>query len=78
MVQVEEKVALVQIEAPCLVVSGAHDMADFREIAARLPDQMPHAKHVELPWAGHLPSRERPAKVVELLKGFLGRALSTG
>ncbi|GAA4770195.1 hypothetical protein GCM10023329_16570 [Streptomyces sanyensis] len=38
--QVEEEVALGQVEAPCPAVPGAHDMADFREIAARLPGQV--------------------------------------
>ncbi|WP_073755696.1 alpha/beta fold hydrolase [Streptomyces sp. CB03234] len=59
------------MKAPSLVLSGAHDVADFRQIAAGLPDVLPDARHVELPWAGHLPSLERPSAVTELLIDFL-------
>ncbi|MFY1670475.1 alpha/beta fold hydrolase [Plantactinospora sp. WMMB334] len=64
---------LGQITAPCLAVSGRHDLPDFRQIAARLPELLPTARHVELPWAGHLPSLERPAEVTALLVDFLRR-----
>ncbi|MFJ7999205.1 alpha/beta fold hydrolase [Streptomyces sp. NPDC096310] len=67
----ETEIDLAAIQAPCLAVSGAHDLADFRQIAARLPDLLSHADHVELPWAGHLPSLERPSAVTDLLIGFL-------
>lgn len=69
----ESSVDLGAIEAPCLAVSGAHDVVDFRRIAARLPDLLPNADHVELPWAGHLPSLERPSETTELLLDFLKR-----
>lgn len=65
------EVDLAAITAPCLAVSGAHDLADFRDIAARLPALLPDARHLELPWAGHLPSLERPAAVAALLLDFL-------
>ncbi|MFD5751558.1 alpha/beta fold hydrolase [Streptomyces sp. NPDC127033] len=68
---IEAKIDLAAIQAPCLSVSGAHDLADFRQIAARLPDLLAKADHVELPWAGHLPSLERPSAVTDLLIGFL-------
>jgi 3-oxoadipate enol-lactonase len=56
---------LSAITARCLAVSGAHDVSDFREIAATFPN------HVELPWAGHLPNLERPAEIAALIKDFL-------
>jgi 3-oxoadipate enol-lactonase len=56
---------LSAITARCLAVSGAHDISDFREIAASFPD------HVELPWAGHLPNLERPNEVAALMTDFL-------
>jgi pimeloyl-ACP methyl ester carboxylesterase len=56
---------LSTITARCLAVSGAHDVSDFREIAATFPN------HVELPWAGHLPSMERPAAIAALIEDFL-------
>jgi 3-oxoadipate enol-lactonase len=63
------------IEAPCLAVGGAHDVADFRRIAARLPQLLPGARHIELDWAGHLPSLERPDETTALLRGFLAEHL---
>ncbi|MFF3321484.1 alpha/beta fold hydrolase [Streptomyces sp. NPDC002889] len=60
-----------RIKAPCLAVSGAHDLPDFRRIAARVPALVPGARHRELPWAGHLPGLERPAEITALLLDFL-------
>jgi pimeloyl-ACP methyl ester carboxylesterase len=65
------KTDLEAIAAPTLVVSGAYDLPDFRRIAESLPDVLPNARHVELGWAGHLPSLERPAEVNALVIGFL-------
>jgi pimeloyl-ACP methyl ester carboxylesterase len=75
---VEAVVDLAAIQAPCLVLSGAHDLADFRQIAARLPHLLANADHVELPWAGHLPSLERPPAVTDLLIGFLKERVPVG
>ncbi|GAA3775056.1 alpha/beta hydrolase [Plantactinospora mayteni] len=62
---------LGKITAPCLAISGRYDLADFRQIAARLPTLLPDARHLELPWAGHLPSLERPAETTALILDFL-------
>lgn len=62
---------LSRITAPTLLVTGAHDLPDFREIALHLAGVLPKARHVELDWAGHLPSLERPEAVNELLRDFL-------
>ena len=59
------------ITAPSLLVSGAHDLPDFGEIAADLAGRLPGARHVELDWAGHLPSLERPDVINALLLDFL-------
>ncbi|WFB05847.1 alpha/beta hydrolase [Streptomyces sp. LX-29] len=74
----ETRVDLSRIKAPCLAVSGAHDLADFREIAARLPERISGARHLELSWAGHLPSLERPGAVADLMTRFLGEAALGG
>ncbi|MDC0767975.1 alpha/beta fold hydrolase [Streptomyces sp. HD] len=71
----EAHIDLTAIVARCLAVSGRHDVADFRQIAARLPDLLANAHHVELPWAGHLPSLERPSDVADLLIEFLRQAV---
>ncbi|WP_329117803.1 alpha/beta fold hydrolase [Streptomyces sp. NBC_01465] len=63
---------LSAIKAPVLAVTGDHDLADYRQIAHRLVDLLGDTtRHLALPWAGHLPSLERPAEVTELLAGFL-------
>ncbi|MET9432803.1 alpha/beta hydrolase [Streptomyces sp. NPDC006551] len=62
---------LAAIDVPCLVVSGAHDVADFRAVARRLATVLPAARHVELEWAGHLPALERPDETSALLTAFL-------
>jgi 3-oxoadipate enol-lactonase len=69
--QVTAEVDLSRITAPCLAVSGGHDLPDFRQIAGGLPERLADARHHEIPWAGHLPSLERPAAVTDLLLRFL-------
>ncbi|WP_051854544.1 alpha/beta fold hydrolase [Streptomyces sp. NRRL B-1347] len=67
----EPALDLRAVTAPTLAVGGAHDLSDFRQIAAGLPGLLPRARHRELPWAGHLPSLERPAEITALLLDFL-------
>jgi len=55
------------IEAPTLLISGAHDLKHFSAVAQALAGRIPRAEHRQLEWAGHLPSMERPAEVNELL-----------
>ncbi|MFD4136425.1 alpha/beta fold hydrolase [Streptomyces goshikiensis] len=69
----EPAVDLTAVTAPVLAVGGAHDIPDFREVPAELASLVPGALHVELPWAGHLPSLERPAETTRLLLDFLRR-----
>ncbi len=69
--QIKVETDLAAITAPSLLVSGAHDVADFRQIAVRLARHLPDARHVELDWAGHLPSLERPDVVNAMLVDFL-------
>ncbi|MEV0521807.1 alpha/beta hydrolase [Streptomyces sp. NPDC050439] len=74
----EAQVDLAAIRARCLAVSGRHDVADFRQIAARLPDLLVNADHGELTWAGHLPSLERPSDIADLLIAFLRQTIPVG
>jgi len=60
-----------RLSVPTLVISGAHDFTRLRTAAAHRAAAMPHARHVELDWAGHLPSMERPATFTPLLLDFL-------
>jgi pimeloyl-ACP methyl ester carboxylesterase len=66
------------IMAPSLLVSGRHDLADFRQIAAELRGRLPNARHIELSWAGHLPSLERPGEVNRILVDFLNETRDLG
>jgi 3-oxoadipate enol-lactonase len=65
------------ITAPCLLVSGSHDLADFHDIAAHLATRIAGARHLDLPWAGHLPSLERPEALNPIMIDFLGSRQST-
>jgi len=59
------------IFVPTVIVSGAHDTAHFREIAALLGSQIESSVLVELAWAGHLPAVERPDEMLALLQQHL-------
>jgi 3-oxoadipate enol-lactonase len=65
-------VDLSRITAPATVVVGTLDLPFFRATARVLADGLPHADLVELPWAGHLPSLERPAETARLVAAALG------
>ena len=66
---------LAALTMPALVVSGDHDLLWFRQTAQHLAEQLPKAELVDLDWAGHLPSLERPDETAALVAGFLDRAL---
>ncbi|MET9400934.1 alpha/beta hydrolase [Kitasatospora sp. NPDC002965] len=67
----EPEAVLSAVTARALVVSGAHDLPDFRRIVAEVAAGLPNARALDLPWAGHLPSLERPAEITALLREFL-------
>ena len=58
-------------DTPVLAVWGGKDLPDFRQIAEHLASTLPNARSLELPWAGHLPSLERPEETLEILAEFL-------
>ena len=66
-----DQIALPEIAVPALVAVGERDMPDFREGARRMADQLPGARHVEIPGAGHLAPLETPEPFRELLIAFL-------
>lgn len=61
------EVDLGRISVPTLVISGGKDLDHFQVVARHVAAAIPGAEHVELPWAAHLPSLERPGAVVSLL-----------
>jgi 3-oxoadipate enol-lactonase len=60
-----------KVTAPTLVVSGDRDMDHFRAIARHLAATILGAELVTLPWAGHLPSLERPDETTALIEDHL-------
>jgi pimeloyl-ACP methyl ester carboxylesterase len=59
------------ITAPVKLFSGTHDLRFFTEGATALAKALPDVEHVELPWAGHLPTLERPDEGVTLVRRAL-------
>lgn len=59
------------IAVPTVVVWGALDVDHFHAVAELLCSQIEGAESVRLPWAGHLPSLERPDAVLALLLDVL-------
>jgi 3-oxoadipate enol-lactonase len=62
---------LHEVRAPTLVVVGELDLPDFRIIADILAENLPRARKLVVPDAGHLPSLERPEEVNPALLSFL-------
>jgi 3-oxoadipate enol-lactonase len=67
----ELPVDLDRLTMPVTVVAGAHDLPFFVETARALARTLPAAELVELPWAGHLPSLERPLETAHLVRASL-------
>ena len=63
----ELEVALDRITMPTRIFVGAHDQRFFQRTARALVDGLPGADLVELPWAGHLPTLERPQEMSRLV-----------
>jgi 3-oxoadipate enol-lactonase len=64
----ELEVDLSRLTMRTTVVFGSHDIDFFADIARALAAQLPDARLVELPWAGHLPSLERPDETSALVR----------
>jgi len=61
------EVDLTRITMPTTVVSGLQDLDYFVSTAQELAASIPAARLVELDWAAHLPSLERPEMMARLL-----------
>lgn len=66
------EVDLARITAPTTVLVGRHDFPFFAATARALAERLPNAHLVELDWAGHVPSLERPAEAARLVAAALG------
>jgi 3-oxoadipate enol-lactonase len=62
---------LAELTPPTLVIVGDLDMPDFPRIAARIAEQAPRARVIEIAGVAHLPSLERPELFAELVLAYL-------
>lgn len=67
----EYEVDLSTLTSPVTLITGAHDLQYFRDCAEHLVASLPTVEHTELPWAGHLPSLERPDEMNVLIRAAL-------
>lgn len=65
-------VDVATLPMPALVLTGGHDFESITERGRDAAGRMPDARYLHLPWAGHLPSMERPGEFTRLLLGFAG------
>ncbi|TDD28912.1 alpha/beta hydrolase [Kribbella turkmenica] len=57
-----------KISAPVRLITGAHDFDWFRDCATYLAERLPNVERIDLPWAGHLPTLERPSEALNLIR----------
>jgi pimeloyl-ACP methyl ester carboxylesterase len=67
----ELPVAPDRLTMPVHLFTGGKDFAWFTDCAQYLADRLPNARLTELPWAGHLPTLERPAESTALIRAAL-------
>jgi 3-oxoadipate enol-lactonase len=60
-------VDLTRVTMPTTVFYGAKDLDFFANVAHHLHEQLPQTDLIELPWAGHLPTLERPEEMTDRL-----------
>ncbi|MGN6577814.1 MAG: alpha/beta fold hydrolase [Nocardioides sp.] len=66
-----------RLAMPTRILIGGHDLPFFVETARELARLLPDAELVELPWAGHLPTLERPDEGIRLLTEALAAVRTT-
>jgi pimeloyl-ACP methyl ester carboxylesterase len=62
---------LEAIKATTLIVVGADDLPDFQAIAAMLQRDIPDARQISIPGAGHMTNMEKPALFNKYILDFL-------
>jgi 2-succinyl-6-hydroxy-2,4-cyclohexadiene-1-carboxylate synthase len=56
---------------PALLLTGGHDLPDFRLMADLIAGALPHVSRIDDPDAGHLLTLERPQAVADAITDFL-------
>lgn len=66
---------LDQIDAPCLLLAGRHDIPTSWQQSARMARRIPQAEMVILEESGHFPWMEEPERFFDVLSGWLERTV---
>jgi pimeloyl-ACP methyl ester carboxylesterase len=64
------------LRVPTMLITGQHDVEDFRLIAGMIAATAPDVLRVDIENAGHLPQLECPVEVLGRINGFLRGSLS--
>lgn len=56
-----------KLTMPVRLITGGHDYKFFTDSADHLAKRLPDAERIHLPWAGHLPTLERPGEALKLI-----------
>jgi 3-oxoadipate enol-lactonase len=64
---------LDEISVPVLALAGGLDLDTVHDAAGRVVSEIAGARRVDWPDAGHLPSLERPADFLNLLREWTAR-----
>jgi len=68
---------LPRVTCPVLAIQGEDDEYGTMEQVERIAHAVPGAKVLKLARCGHSPHRDRAEKVLEAIRGFVGRVLMT-
>jgi pimeloyl-ACP methyl ester carboxylesterase len=60
-----------KLTVPVRLVTGEHDFEFFTNCGDYLAERLPAAERIHLPWAGHLPTLERPDEGTALIRAAL-------
>jgi pimeloyl-ACP methyl ester carboxylesterase len=71
LVTFDRRASLADIAAPTLLIAGERDPNAPPRTMAKMAENMPHARFVEIAGAGHLVPYERPTEVNRLVVDFL-------
>lgn len=63
----EYAVEPAKLTMPVRLITGAHDFQFFADCATYLAERLPNVERIDLPWAGHLPTLERPGEAGALI-----------
>ncbi|WP_421937993.1 alpha/beta fold hydrolase [Phenylobacterium sp.] len=71
MSRIDSRPSLTAIKVPTLVIRGIHDGITTPDQQAEILAGIPHARFVEMPGVGHLPTLEAPEETNRLLTDWL-------